>query len=201
MEQRLKQRLVGAAILLGGAVVFIPMLFDNSKLPQPLVPGGNIPPHQRQEFSSKIVPLDETVLTDERVDRLLEDVGKQVQETQRRATRPAPAEPAQASPPTAAKPATTGADKPVAPALQPVREGVTAWVVQLGSFRSEKNARALEKKLRAGGYAAFVETLYTDDGKTFRVRIGPELLHEDATRLKRKLAKAMKLKGIVVRYP
>lgn len=199
MEQRLKQRLVGAAILLGSAVVFIPMLFDNSKLPKPLVPGGNIPPHPQQEFSSKIVPLDEKVLTDERVDTLVGEVGRQVKEAQHQSS-PVPRE---REPGARTVPDMKGGAKATeaVPGKAVVREGVSAWVVQLGSFRSEKNARALEKKLRSSGYAAFVETIYTDDGKSFRVRIGPELLHEDAAKLKKKLAKAMKLKGIVVRYP
>ncbi len=192
MDQRLKQRLVGAAVLVGSAVVFIPMLFDNSKLPKPLVPGGNIPPHPQQEFSSKIVPLDETVLTDERLDSLARDVDQQVREVQH----PPDKEPDAATQNPAVRPAGD------AEAARPtVREGVSAWVVQLGSFRSEKNALALEEKLRAKSYAAFVETIYTDDGKSFRVRIGPELLHADAEKLQKKLAKTMKLKGIVVRYP
>jgi len=200
MDQRLKQRLVGAAILVGSAVVFIPMLFDNSKLPKPLVPGGNIPPHPQQEFSSKIVPLDEKVLTDKRVDTLIGEVGKQVEEAQRQSVpAPRPREPgARTVTDMKAGAKTTEADGAGRAA---VREGVSAWVVQLGSFRSEKNARTLEKKLRSSGYAAFVETIYTDAGKSFRVRIGPELLHEDAARLKKKLAKALDLKGIVVRYP
>ncbi len=59
----------------------------------------------------------------------------------------------------------------------------------------------LRDQLRDKGYAAFVEPFYGEQGKAFRVRVGPELDKEGADELSAKLHQVVELKGIVVRYP
>ena len=76
-----------------------------------------------------------------------------------------------------------------------------AWVIQVGSFSSETNAKALSEKLRKNGYAAFVEPLKRKTGIIYRVRVGPELLRSDAQVIKEKMKKSMNLEGIVLQYP
>ena len=59
MDEGLKQRLVGAVVLVLLAVIFIPMLLDSP--PEPGKAGVELPapPSDEAEFSSRIVPLEE----------------------------------------------------------------------------------------------------------------------------------------------
>ena len=52
------------------------------------------------------------------------------------------------------------------------------WVVQLGSFRHQKNVRELLKKLEKGGYRAFSRQVQTNSGELTKVFVGPDLQKE-----------------------
>ena len=79
--------------------------------------------------------------------------------------------------------------------------GLSAWIVQLGSFSHEENAEALNQKLRMSGYPAFVEPLKKNGALSYRVRVGPEIKRSDAETLLKKLKDKMDLDGIIVSYP
>ena len=79
--------------------------------------------------------------------------------------------------------------------------GVSAWIVQLGSFTDEVNAQSLNNKLREAGYPAFVEPLKRNGKISYRVRVGPEIKRSEADKLLKNLKEKMKLDGIVVSYP
>ncbi|MEW9799086.1 SPOR domain-containing protein [Alteromonas sp. CYL-A6] len=49
------------------------------------------------------------------------------------------------------------------------------WVVQLGSFRHEKNVRQLLTKLENAGYRAFSRPIQTSSGPLTKVFVGPDL--------------------------
>ncbi len=200
MDRALRQRLVGAAVLVGLAVIFLPMLLDESVLEEPRIVETNIPPPPTEEFSSKIVPLDpvQPVTPLDPPPPAPNALPQTVSplETALQTAEVAPAgdapEPPEETPVKTTAGTEGGADQ---------RLGVTAWVVQLGSFASEQNARELEKRLRREGYAAFVEKLTGEEGTKSRVRIGPELIRAKAQETRDKLEKDLNLKGIVVRYP
>jgi DedD protein len=182
MDQQLKQRLVGAAVLVALGVIFIPMLLQESTHEPRAIDGSVVPPKPEGEFSSRIIPIEPEP----------------------------PAEPGEEpQPPLALAPgdaAALAADPdaetpPVADGDGEQRVGVTAWVVQLGSFASEANAQALEQRLRSAGYSAFVERLAGGEGQIYRVRVGPELLRSEADSLRSRLEQEIKIKGIVMRYP
>lgn len=207
MERPLKQRLVGAAVLVGLAVIFVPMLVERSPIETPRIEESNIPAAPATapsgEFTSKIVPL-------EPVEPVTPVVPPSAEQAMEAAAPSAPAAVAGGETPTAAvregavprvppsavddggEPARVGADQ---------RAGVNAWVIQLGSFASEQNARDLEARLQKEGYAAFVEKIGAGEEQKFRVRVGPELLRAKADQAREKLEKELNLKGIVVRYP
>jgi len=193
MDLRLKQRLVGAAVLVALAVVFIPMLLDETGTPDSSIKGSNIPPKPPGEFTSHIIPLDTSSAPS--------SGGPKSQAPASSGPAPAPAAPVQT--PQAARPADTPtAVQSAQPAETPkVRVGVTAWVIQLGSFSSKEHADSLEARLRKEGYSAFVERIDSDGGAVYRVRVGPELLRAKADKLRDRLEQDVKLKGIVVRYP
>ena len=49
------------------------------------------------------------------------------------------------------------------------------WVIQLGSFRHEKNVKALLTKLEKAGYRAFSRKIQTSSGPLNKVFVGPDL--------------------------
>ncbi|MGJ8681312.1 SPOR domain-containing protein [Paraglaciecola sp.] len=49
------------------------------------------------------------------------------------------------------------------------------WVVQLGSFRHQKNVKELLTKLEKGGYRAFSRPVKTSAGNLTKVFVGPDL--------------------------
>ena len=57
MERRLKERLIGAAVLAMLAVIFIPMILDDSAQTNAPITKTNIPPPPKAGFKSRIVPL------------------------------------------------------------------------------------------------------------------------------------------------
>jgi DedD protein len=102
-------------------------------------------------------------------------------------------------------PAAVAEPPPVQPASAAAagieRVGLTAWVVQLGSFSSEANATGLDRRLRDAGYASFVEPLQQNGQASYRVRVGPELLRSEAQALRDRIKSETGLEGIVVSYP
>lgn len=188
-----KHRLTGAIVMVILAVIFVPMLLDGES--PTIISETNIPP-KPDEFSSKIIPLDEITQP-------------ALPETSPSAS-PTAAQPAETEP--AAAPSTEPAPAPSsAPALAPAPAALNkpqstagkpgAWVVQLGSFSSEQNAVALRDQLRAKGYKASVEKTKSGAASLYRVSVGPELERARAEALRDALEKDMKLKGMVLHYP
>jgi len=175
MDERLKRRLVGAAVLVLAAVVFVPMVLDQGgeapqQLPRivPTPPPRIVPPQPPEDADARVVPLDRRPP----------------------AATPAPAPPAPAPAkvePAKVEPATR---TPIAPAPgEP-----SGFAVQLGSFSKADNARGLRDKLIARGYKAFVKS----SGSVSRVYVGPQHDRAEAGKMREKLLADTKLKGIVV---
>ena len=78
---------------------------------------------------------------------------------------------------------------------------IHAWALQLGSFSKEANAEAMRDKLRAKGYASYVDVLKKPNRTTYRVRIGPELDKQQLEKIKDELGKKEKMKGMLVQHP
>ena len=211
MEQGLKERLVGAAVIVILAVIFIPMLLDDTEDQEIVITETNIPPKPENmplppsedesiipadsNFSSRIIPVQEEPAVEE-VDEVPESVVQNTEETV------PPTEQKENKAPTPEQ--TTGQKS--AAAISKSEEsannvGLSAWVVQLGSFSSEKNAQELNQKLKKAGFRSFVEPLKQNDTTSYRVRVGPELRRSDAQAIKEKLKNNMQIEGIIVQYP
>jgi len=182
MHRRLKERLIGAAVLVMMAVIFIPMILDDTSHTESVITESNIPAKPDADFNSRMVPLPEPSGADEQTSAGIADdtADEQVPVTPAPAAVNVPAE-------------SITADKKDL--------GLTAWVVQLGSFSEEANAEVLNKELRQAGFAAFVEPLKQNNSLIYRVRVGPELLRADAEKLQNQLRVKLKLDGIIVKYP
>ncbi|MEJ2762234.1 MAG: hypothetical protein P8126_12100 [Gammaproteobacteria bacterium] len=62
MERRLKERLIGAAVLVMLAVIFIPMILSDSNRTETAITKTNIPQRPEGEAPSHIAPLQESDL-------------------------------------------------------------------------------------------------------------------------------------------
>ncbi len=76
-----------------------------------------------------------------------------------------------------------------------------AWVLQLASFSSLKNAESLVAKLRQSGYDAYDKKIVLANGKVInRVFVGPEISRKKILRLQAKLKSQYKLMGLVRKF-
>jgi len=208
MEQGLKERLVGAAVIVILAVIFIPMLLDDTEDQEVVITETNIPPKPENmplppsvderiipadsNFSSRIIPVQEEPAVEEVKEPVVQKTEEAVPPAEKKET-------------TSPKPAQTAGQKSAAAAGKndepATNVGVSAWVVQLGSFSSEKNAQELNQKLKKAGFRSFVEPLKQNNTTSYRVRVGPELRRSDAQIIKEKLKSTMQIEGIIVHYP
>jgi DedD protein len=74
----------------------------------------------------------------------------------------------------------------------------TAWVVQMGSFKSKDNAIHLTNRLRAKGYKAF--TYETKSNGQTRVYVGPEFKQATAAVLVNRIQHEIDMQGVIVSY-
>ena len=191
MDQTLKERLVGAVVLVIVAVIFIPMLLDETNDEKNEITGTIIPPKPESDFSSRIIPLEDKVDDIKSITPIEKDMVKEEPVENIKEELPPSVTAEKKTPDLVAK-----EEK-----LSDLNVGLSAWVVQLGSFSSEANAQALNKKLRDAGYPAFVEPMKEKNTIAYRVRVGPELKRSDAQLIRDKIKKLMKLDGIVINYP
>ena len=197
MDQNLKERLVGAAVLIILAVIFIPMFLSDVPITDGRITETNIP-EKPEVFSSRIVPLGTGP----------ENISRQgTPDTSANAGSPATTtEPAESPQTRVDTHQTTKAEtEPVTVVKEAAKDssavGLTAWVVQLGSFSSEGNAQSLNKQLREQKYPAFVEPLIQENKVIYRVRVGPELRRSNAEKLQQEIKKKLGIDGILVKYP
>jgi len=206
----LKQRLIGAAVLLALGVIFIPMILDGSG--NPVL--GEIPaiprPLDAVDPQALVIPTEPPVR--EHVPMVVQkpatdapaskpEAGPVVAQ-QKPAAQKQQAKAPQAVTPQTKKPAKKPVKKPsptLATAASP--EKIRAWTVQVGSFNTSDKALKLRSKLRAKGYKAYVDKIRKQNKTYYRVRVGPVLNRRDADKSLKKLKKAGQINAYVVRHP
>ena len=179
MEPALKQRLLGAVVLIALAIIFVPMLFSGSGPKQDSSTVNlELPPPPSREFETRVLPVDagnrdaspmpsreampaEPVTTidtqaPERPDALAQD------------QQPVPA---------ASAPVEPVAAEPVAPAnpdrVEAGKAAGARYLVHLGFYSSNKNADDLVATLKRSGFAAYAEAAEFNGKAAQRVRVGP----------------------------
>ena len=185
-EGRLKQRLVGAVVLIALAVIFIPMLLSGGRDMEMPVFGSNVPERSAEITNIKHIDI------------------KEVQKTESHPINPKRIPIAHGLPePKIVKEknsksivALTEKEKEKKPVIKK-----TVWAVQVGSFNKRSNALGLKDKLRKKKIHAFVERIMKNNKVIYRVRVGPEITRKKAEALKMKLKKELKLSGLVVKHP
>jgi DedD protein len=201
MDAALKQRLIGAAVLVALAVIFLPMLVDGPD-PQsnPSSVPLEIPPAPERDFETRELPLGApgggaaapaaaddpnrivAVDTDSapRTDARPEDAAPPPESSAPPADAApapaatgvvAPADTAPAAAPVAAAPASAPIVPPPAAADRATSPG-GRYVVNLGSYGNAANASALVAALKAAGLPAYAEALQVEGKTVQRVRLG-----------------------------
>jgi len=190
LDKGLKQRMVGALVLLALAVIFLPMLLSREdearqvQVDAPQMPAA--PEIPTTELQPVAVP-EPQVLPDE-------PVGSAAVEPLEPVEAPAIEVPAVATAPvTAVAPATAPASKP---SRLDANSLPISWSVQLASLSSSDGAQKLQKTLRTQGYNAYIRSV---DGMN-RVFVGPLIERAEADRLRDQLNRQHKLNGFVVRF-
>lgn len=189
LDKGLKQRMVGALVLIALAVIFLPMLLtrqDERASVEVEVPTAPVSPGMPDAVAP---PVDVPVVS-EPVPSDPEPLAE---------NDPQPVEPVQAvSPPVAAQPVVAPPKPPQAKPETRLDEASlpVSWSVQLASLSSRPNAENLQKTLRSQGYNAYIRHV---EGMN-RVFVGPVIERKEADRLRDQLSRQQKLNGIVVRF-
>ena len=203
-DRALKERIIGAVILVLAAVLVVPIFLDGSADNEEVVrtsvtlPGQNNQDTQQQTIvlnrdRSKPVPTTAAVTAPPAqrpangtpVVTQPEPVADKPADPPPQEKKPAVAvsAPSQSAPDTAAEVSSTG-----------------MWAVQLGSFSNEENADKLATGLRDQGYAAFLSQLSRNGSALHRVRIGPQKDRDSAEAIAAQLLKSGHT-GQVVPHP
>lgn len=168
MDEGLKKRLIGAAVLASLAVIFVPMLFEEPPPAPPSLPPLPAKPPER-DFASEMLREEIPAIT--------------------------PLAPAVSD----LEPESPG--NGAGETNQP-RTGLSAWIVQVGSFSSRENAEQLVAKLRAAELPTPDPELVDVRGKRyFRVKVGPVLERTEADRLLERVTVATGIEAQVRSYP
>lgn len=196
MDQGLKERLVGAAVLVAIAVWLIPWVLDGPE-------GGAETPASSLQLPSAEEPMPMRTQT-----LKLGDAPEPSAESARApATTPTPqpsgaaAEPRREPAPqaeTTVAAATHEHPPAVAAATPPKPEPQLEgdWTVQLGVFEDEANAKRLAQRAGTYGYKAEVSSYRSSGGRTlYRVRVGPQATRGAADAA----ASALKAHGVEAR--
>ncbi len=191
MDQKLKQRLVGAVVLISLAVIFIPIILEGPDDEwSPHTQGMPEPP--KIDYRAEIeLPLPDTVPSPQQVPAPVEPVAEQAAAPESAAGERVPEPEPVAEVPQPKRPAPAPVTATVIPA--------GAWVIQVGSFSLQPNAQGLRDRLRRAGFTAFLQEVKTASGTTtYRVLIGPFDDRVAAEKLQARLAREQQIKGLVV---
>jgi DedD protein len=214
MDEAAKRRLVGAAVLVALAVIFVPMLVEQDEdglgepivIPEPPEPWSDL--GGEGAGANDLGPADDGALAEPNELPLplpIPEPPASAVEDESVPSSPTPIPPSRDSmPPSRATAAPTPAPRressPPPAAPKPLPPGTMAWVVQVASLGSPEAARELQDVLRGKGYPAFVEQATVSGRQYYRVRVGPEVERARADRLAKKLAAETSGQPLVQRY-
>jgi DedD protein len=202
MEQKLKQRLVGAIVLVSLAVIFVPIILEgpddewsprSQGIPEPPRMDYGVdmelalPPVEPPE-TGEVEPMEPAEPQEPVAAPVVVPPVPVAQPTE--PVKPVPPPPTQPSPPPAAPDKNTSL-----PAPPP------GWYIQVGSFSQRMNAEGLRERLQAAGHTTRLQTINIGKAQVYRVLVGPADSRASAENQKSRLATQQKIKGIVIEYP
>ena len=214
MDNILKQRLIGALILVALGVVFWPIIFVEPEGPGGL-PGARIPPPpavdttpieppdtaglrqapavaaQREARAEEAAALaePEPAVAEREPEPEPEPVQEPQQASAARAAQQAPAEPTRS----------TRNAAPESPQLD--AQGIpVAWLLQVVSLSNKSRAESIRDGLIADGHKAYVKPVKSADRTLYRVYIGPKFERAQLERIQGEVDRQLGVKSLVARY-
>ena len=181
MDSALKQRLIGAAVLIALAVILVPMFLGNAPpQPQNTTLNLDIPKPPDRDFQTRTLPVngaESTPAPAANPDKVVTVDTKAAPKVDARPedSKPAPAAEQPAVPPRVEPvkpaPAPVAASAPATPAPPAAAEG--RFAVHLGIYADRGHADALVATLKKRGFAAYDEATEYQGKSMQRVRVGP----------------------------
>jgi DedD protein len=198
MDQMLKQRLIGAIVIIALAVIFIPMILEGPD--DELSPRTqDMPPPPIIDYQTEVeLPMPEEStepsesLADTTTDLEVSAIPEPPISKSEVVTIEAEA-PVQQAEPSVATPTS-----PAIPSRAVTSITTGGWILQVGSFSQQANALSLRDRLKKSGYQASVKDVKSAGGTIHRVLVGPVGDRPAAERLRDKLASEQKLTAMVL---
>lgn len=177
-DGNLKQRLIGALVLIVLAIVFLPMILNNKgeELPDTVViiPEAPIQPPATINHVAQNTPT--------------------APETPAVVTTQAPPIPTSTDTSAQHIPSQTQVVQPITATSTPnTHEILPSWTIQVAAVSNKENANAFTNKLRKANYNAYMRI----DGKMYRIFVGPFVQKTEAMRVQKLIEKQFKEKGII----
>ncbi|WP_299591799.1 SPOR domain-containing protein [uncultured Microbulbifer sp.] len=209
LNDGVKQRIVGALVLVALAVIFLPTLFDREgaryiDVTSQIPPAPDIKPiaiaePQPVEDVEPAPPVAEVFQPD-----IVEQKGPAPDPEAVSLEQPAEAE---KTPKVAEAKPTPESAEPEPQVQLPAEEtqlddkGLPeGWVIQVGAYKESASADRMRSKLLDAGFRAYTRAVDTPKGRLVRVFVGPKLSRVDAQSDKRKLDELLKTETLILRY-
>ncbi|WP_085675576.1 MULTISPECIES: SPOR domain-containing protein [unclassified Pseudomonas] len=212
LDKGMKQRMVGALVLVALAVIFLPMLFTRQdemrqvRVDAPQAPAMPSLPEVKVEQVAvpEPQPLPEQP---EQPPVVVNESTAPVRAPSQPITPSPQAQPQPQPKPQTPVPTPAPAPAPAAKATAPVTTATApskidanglpvSWSIQLASLSSRAGAENLQKTLRSQGYNAYIRSA----GGMNRVYVGPLIERAEADKLREVINRQQKLNGFVVRF-
>jgi DedD protein len=207
MEVRVRERLIGALVLVAIVVLIVPAILKG-RSPAPAEPSGQ-PTHRVEVpvIGHEPAPEEQVLVPEPALPGAVTPAGdapKPIPEPAASATdvKPAPAKAPETSPKAAPPPPPDEPAVAKATAVKPIPAPpvATAWAVQLGAFSNRAKAEQLVAELQKRRYSAFVLEYRASGQVLYRVRVGPEQDRARAEEIAARLAKDG-FQPVVARHP
>ncbi len=189
MDDGLKQRIIGAFVLLAIAIIFVPVFFDRERI-EPVDRKTLIPPAPTMEP----VVIERPAPTSEKVEpaKPAKEMFVPVVEAS-----PVPEEKPVAE--EKSEPDVTTENKPEK--VTTTEKGVPqGWVLQIASYQSAGRAVKMRDELIDAGYKAYIREVRANGGKMSRVYVGPTLNRDKLEKEKTELDKKYHIDTLLLKF-
>lgn len=218
LDKGMKQRMVGALVLVALAVIFLPMLFTREdemrqvRVEAPQAPA--MPSLPEVKVEPVAVPEPQAIPEEPQQPAVVVDESTAPASTPSQPITPSPqtqpqaqVQPAKPQAPVAkVEPKPVATPAPVAPVAKPAAPAApskidvnglpVSWSIQLASLSNRAGAEKLQQTLRSQGYNAYIRSA----GGMNRVYVGPLIERAEAERVRDAINRQNSLKGFVVRF-
>lgn len=201
----MRQRLVGALVLLSGGVVLWSVLFTGPAAYK-VDRTTQIPPRPEVERVPAVQPREPEGIAPVEAPAERQETPQETpaapQKEKEPAKKPSPEDKTstQVARSGAASDASGKSASPSRPGLTPETNLPVAWVVQVASFSKRDNAETLKEELQAKEYKAYVQKFRGAKGDLYRVMVGPKIDQADAKRDQSEIEKAFGMNTLLVQF-